>query len=1351
MANNAAASMTASIVIDKNDIITQALQELSKAQKELNNNKLEIYFDISDVEITKKLKDLQTELDSKDYVIKVENQGIEETFKSLSELLSLVKDIASGKTINIGNGKSLVDSSATVSEIDKITKATKELENTQQNLNNSLSKSYETKNKTEAYNQLKQMADVFKNFYGNEEAMHTKSGTEAAYAYYKAYEEALRKGVAESKLKRVTIDIDPNDSIFTADKLVYDRTNQYYNQLHYGYTSDLSENLTTLESRLFKFNEAYTKVKTNLGEAPITSEIIKNIEEYVRYLEIAEARERDTSLGLTKDDITGMRDIANMHLGFAMDDAIEENKKYVSSLKEIKEEKEQVNETISNSSPASSIDDSKFEELKSDITEVRQELDGVKEKISGIDSEGFEKIKSDVEKTTESVKELNSELSELKSQISDTSTADKSNISSGNELEIIDSEELIILDDVIEKEEKVIETTKEMYRAFNSSHGVSGKNGISWFASNLSDATSYLDIGNTNKDSVAKLIADTSKFLTVDAKGAQWGEILYEGIERTTDEIAEMAKQAGYVGVEFKNIQDSYNGISDNGNSVFAIFDDNLLKSITDYTETARKKVSEINEITSYVDDKLYENFNGSSVSIFENVRKQFDSVIDLVKDGTFDIETAFTEVDNIVERFKKNPIEDVFQGDAEDKSIESLKARIKEIFTDADDLRQVLKSLEDGSSFDLSWVKDSVNTDNEAKVQSLIKVLKEYGYTIKDLKNDSDGWFTSGSIVSLTDENNVLDKTSVSAKEASESKEKFAKANKEVKASADSSKTSISEEEKYFNSLGNSIEKYDNTLTAISRKPADGNRSNELQEKIDVISASIKELRTLESNAKKDGYVFNKEDVKRGQELEKIIKDKIELVKQMSAAQKGSDEASRTKEIDKLTKYLDQNTRISKEARKQLEGYLALLKSGDPSVNVKDIHTAWTKVAVAEREAGREGKSFLDIFKDKKLYSFIGQMASMFSFYDIIRYTREGISALKEFDDGLTKISYTMDMTKSQFNDLGQSVLDMASDMKTSLNDAISVAQIYANMNTTAEEIQRLSEPTLILSNLTGFDASTVADDIQAVTQQFDILAEDSMHIADVYDYISRNIAVDYSKGIEAIAEAVQVAGSTAKQAGLEYEQLAAIVGKTAEKTRLEGSQIGNGLKTIMTRLSKVGELSDEVDNETMSDASESLHKIGVEVYNADGSFRQFDVIMGELANKWSDLSDAEKSNISFAIAATRQTNLLSAVLSNFSDSMQLAEGATNANGSALENQQKYMDSFAGHLQSLETEAKIAWINILDSETLKSGVDLLTGLVKVVGQLVDKFGLLGSAGLIGGGILGAKNIGRPKMFGLIV
>ena len=77
----------------------------------------------------------------------------------------------------------------------------------------------------------------------------------------------------------------------------------------------------------------------------------------------------------------------------------------------------------------------------------------------------------------------------------------------------------------------------------------------------------------------------------------------------------------------------------------------------------------------------------------------------------------------------------------------------------------------------------------------------------------------------------------------------------------------------------------------------------------------------------------------------------------------------------------------------------------------------------------------------------------------------------------------------------------------------------------------------------------------------------------------------------------------------------------------------------------------------------------------------------------------------------------------------MQLAEDATNANGNALENNQQWVDSFGGHLQSLEHTAQTAWINILNSNTLKNGVDVLNSILKIVVELIDKFGILGTVG----------------------
>ena len=301
--------------------------------------------------------------------------------------------------------------------------------------------SFNTKNKTEAYNQLKKYADAFKEYYGNEEAMATNAGAKAGYAYYKAYEEALRKGVAQSKLEKVTVDFDVNDSIFSKERIVENRIKEFENFQKYGNAdeSNLIAEITLLENRILKFNSAYSQVKANLGDAPITPKITKNIEEYVRLLEIAESRAKDAELfGYSSENINSDKDLANMYLDFAKEDATTENKKYIESLKQEEtqaiataeaEQKlvEAQKETVSNTSNSNN---SQIEELKSDIQEVKTELGDVKDRISSIESNGFENVRDDVEKTKESVKELNSELTEIKSNLS-SSTQAETNISNG--------------------------------------------------------------------------------------------------------------------------------------------------------------------------------------------------------------------------------------------------------------------------------------------------------------------------------------------------------------------------------------------------------------------------------------------------------------------------------------------------------------------------------------------------------------------------------------------------------------------------------------------------------------------------------------------------------------------------------------------------------------------------------------------------------------------------------------------------------------------------------------------------------------------------------------------------------
>lgn len=340
------------------------------------------------------------------------------------------------------------------------------------NLSKGIGLTFNTKNKTEAYNQLKECADAFKDYYGNEEAMATEAGSKAAYSYYKAYEEALRKGVAQSKLEKVTIDFDVNDSFFNKERIVSDRINEFSNFRKYGGIdeSELTVQITALENRLVKFNYAYSQVKTNLGEAPITPEIIQNIEEYVRYLELAEARAKNIDTGLfSQEDVESTKNVADLNLKSAMDDAIAENQKYTESLKQQRVQADTTAESVQTLSEVqketavtneSASNNSQIEELKSDIQEVKTELVDVKDRISNIESNGFENIREDVEKTKDSVKELNSELAEMKSNLSSTPQVE-TNISSGNSSQINVTPTSITSADAIQKENDALEATAQ--------------------------------------------------------------------------------------------------------------------------------------------------------------------------------------------------------------------------------------------------------------------------------------------------------------------------------------------------------------------------------------------------------------------------------------------------------------------------------------------------------------------------------------------------------------------------------------------------------------------------------------------------------------------------------------------------------------------------------------------------------------------------------------------------------------------------------------------------------------------------------------------------------------------------
>lgn len=484
------------------------------------------------------------------------------------------------------------------------------------------------------------------------------------------------------------------------------------------------------------------------------------------------------------------------------------------------------------------------------------------------------------------------------------------------------------------------------------------------------------------------------------------------------------------------------------------------------------------------------------------------------------------------------------------------------------------------------------------------------------------------------------------------------------------------------------------------------------------------------------------------GEYKEKMERDTLATEQYIKAVKDAGDESQKTQvalesakrdfnlftddDQDKLRHYTAQYAELNKQ----------LSDTSQSEADINKTRMALERLRKTISQLGSKGYrdtwGIFSGFKDIGKYA-----ATLFSVGRIMTAVRRQVSdgwrQFVEYDKALTNISYTMDLPQKSLRNLGQAAIDTAKAMKISVADVTSVLQVYANMNTTTEEMLETAKPTLMLANAAGTNASQAADQIQSVLQQFDLASEQSEHIVDVYEYISAQLKLDFATGIEDMAQSVKTAGSVAKDAGMTFEQLAAITGKVAEKTREDGSAIGNALKTIIVRTSKASKLSgtDAVSNEDISNAAKSLHDVGVEVYTAEGEFRNFTTIMGELAEKWDTLTDAQQNNIAFNVAATRQTNKFRAILQAFTGSMELAATATSeVAGTADEVQGKYEESITARLQGLKNELTDLWVNFFNSDATKGVLDFFQQLLSVINNLSQAAGGLGSIptalGLIG-------------------
>ena len=385
-------------------------------------------------------------------------------------------------------------------------------------------------------------------------------------------------------------------------------------------------------------------------------------------------------------------------------------------------------------------------------------------------------------------------------------------------------------------------------------------------------------------------------------------------------------------------------------------------------------------------------------------------------------------------------------------------------------------------------------------------------------------------------------------------------------------------------------------------------------------------------------------------------------------------------------------------------------------------------------------------------LNNVVGAVTKYFSAYRVVaaglQQIKNGFNDVRVVDDALTNISYTMGASEAQLQNFEKQAIQMAQDLHTSAKTVLEASTLFANANETLDSIMTKTQTATMLSNVTGMSGEKSAKTLQAIMNQFDLTQDDLLMISDTIQSISQSMSYDFAGGIEQIASGISASGSVAKDAGLSLAEYSSMLGTIIEQTNFDGSQVGNALKTIMSRITKASETSGTLTSD-ISKAETSLRSVGIEVRSSSGEFRELDDVLGDLADKWDSLSSVEQSNLSYELAGTRQRNILNSLLKNWDLYEERVENATNLEDSpTLKNQEKYAESMTGHLQELSAAVESFWSTFIDTKSAKSAIDFLTNVIGLLEKLTKTFG---SVGTIGAGMTLFSLFKNRSYFGTLI
>lgn len=507
-------------------------------------------------------------------------------------------------------------------------------------------------------------------------------------------------------------------------------------------------------------------------------------------------------------------------------------------------------------------------------------------------------------------------------------------------------------------------------------------------------------------------------------------------------------------------------------------------------------------------------------------------------------------------------------------------------------------------------------------------------------------------------------------------------------------------------------------------------------------VSLVKERLAFIQDEITKNEQLYDSEkkvDKLRSQSKNENYKQELDMAKQQEANQKRN-YTSQLALLKQVNSWINQNSVAYKEYGDRLDQVTSALKSNVTltTEELTNVRNAFRQIVADAEAAGKTGIGLSESIK-QRFQSLASYTATFTSLYDFIRYAKSFVSMIKDFDVNLTEMRKVSDETVATLKDFQKESFGIADAVGSTADVIQDSTADWMRLGEAIDEAKESAKDASILMNVSEFSSIDEATTSLVAMSQ----AYQDMDKIDIIDKLN-NIGNNYSISTDQLATGLQNAAAVLKTQGNDIDKSIALL-TAANSVVQDISKASTGIRTISLRIAgteeakaELQEMGDDVEDYIVQTASKTQQTIknytatalnpeGVDVLDSNGNLRDTYEILLDIAKVYATIQEEDKqfgTNRANAlvefIAGKNRSNIAASILNDPKLLEDVYQSSQNSEGSAMEENQKYLESIEGRMNRLKNKWQEVWTSDEVSDSIKNLLDILENALDT--GSIDKF-----------------------------